>query len=110
MMKIASAALAVLVIVLAGCGSAAPTSTPADVTVCHQFNSVMGTQPATHTWTWLESVFQSDSPPDATLSSDMTTWLNLMAAGGWAPGSGEQNQTAQAAVNIQQYCNSIHAG
>jgi uncharacterized protein YcfL len=102
--------LAVLAFLLVGCGSAAPTSTPADVIVCHQFNSVMGSQPATHTWTWLESVFQSDPPSDTTLSNDMTTWLNLMAAGGWAPGSGEQNQTAQAAVSIQQYCNSIHAG
>ena len=109
MRKIVSVPVVGLAFLLVGCGSAAPTSTPADVTVCRQFNSVMGSQPATHTWTWLESVFQSDPPPDATLSNDMATWLNLMAAGGWAPGSGEQNQTAQAAVNVQQYCNSIHA-
>lgn len=52
-----------LMLVLVACGSAAPT--PADVTVCHEFNTVMGTQPATHTWTLLESAFDSGSAPDA---------------------------------------------
>jgi hypothetical protein len=65
----------------------------------------MGTQPGTHTWTWLDSVFQSHPPLDAKLSTD--AWLNMMAAGSWTPGIGQQNRTA---YNMQQYCNSIHAG
>ena len=110
MRKIVSILVAGPMLVLAGCGSSPPTATPADRTVCRQFNSVMGSQPAPHTWTWLESAFQSDPPPDAALSNDMATWLNLMAAGGWAPDSGQQTQTAKAAYQIQQYCGSMHAG
>ena len=80
------------------------------MTVCHQFKTVMGTYPAKHTWTWLESAFQSDPAPDAALSSDMTAWLDLMAGGGWEPSCGEQVDTAKAAYSVQQFCNSIHAG
>lgn len=97
-------------LVLTGCGSSAPVATPADRTVCQQFFTVMGTGSATHTWTWLQAAYQSDPSPDPALALDMTAWLDLMAAGGWAPGSGEQTQTGQAAYNVQQYCDSIHAG
>lgn len=59
--------------VLAGSDSgAAPTSTAADATMRCQLNSVMGTRPGTHTWTWLDSVFESGPPPDATLSNEVT--------------------------------------
>jgi hypothetical protein len=85
-------------------------ATPADQTVCQQFFTVMGTGPATHPWTWLQAVYQSDPSPDLTLALDMTAWLDLMAAGRWAPGSGEQTQTGQAGYNVEQYCDSIHAG
>jgi hypothetical protein len=99
-----------LALATAACGSSPPAATPADATVCHQYFTVMGTQPATHTLTWLDGAFQSDPQPDPVLAADMTAWLELMESGGAMPGSGEQNQTAQAAYNIQQYCDSIHEG
>jgi hypothetical protein len=110
MRKAISVPAAGLAFVLVGCANSAPTATPADTTVCRQFNSVLNTHPATHTWTWLQSAFQVDPPPDTELSSDMNSWLDLMAAGGWAPGSGEQTLTAKAAYSVQQYCDSIHDG
>lgn len=94
---------------LAACGSSPPASTPADVTVCTQFAAFENNSTGASPLGTFESQWQSDTPPSAQLDTDVTTYLTLMESGGWEPGSGEQTQTAQAAVNVQQYCHSIGA-
>jgi hypothetical protein len=91
---------------IAGCGSSAPVSTPADVAVCKQwatYESNQGTNPLVT----FDSKWESDDPPSSQLDSDVTDYVMLMQAGGWEPGSGEQTQTAQAGVTVSQDCQSI---
>jgi hypothetical protein len=89
-----------------GCGSSAPVSTPADVTICKQwstYESDSGENPLAT----FESEWEADAPSSSQLDGDVTAYLALMQAGGWEPGSGEQTQTAQAGVTISQYCQQI---
>jgi predicted small lipoprotein YifL len=104
-------AVALLAVVgaVSGCGSSGPVSTPADVTVCKQFNVYNSSGPnAANPLGAFESQWAADASPSSQLASDVANYLSLMASGGWAPGSGEQNPTAQAAVNIENYCASIN--
>jgi hypothetical protein len=94
---------------VAACGSSPPASTPADVTVCTQFAAYENNNTGANPLGTFESQWQSDTPPSSQLDLDVTAYLTLMESGGWEPGSGEQTQTAQAAVNVQQYCHSIGA-
>jgi hypothetical protein len=75
----------------------------------HQFNAFESNNQEANPLGTFESQWQFDSPPSIELEGDITAFLSLMEAGGWAPGSGEQTQTATDAYNIQQYCNEIHA-
>jgi hypothetical protein len=106
-----SAGAFALVLALAACAASAPSATPADRVVCHQFYvydnpSAAGGGLDLHA---LEAQYQSDPAPSAAVSSDMSSYLLLMESGGWAPGSGEQTQTAQAAVNVINDCTKLHA-
>jgi hypothetical protein len=112
-MKItAGIARAVLVAALAaaGCGASPASATPADRVVCHQFFVYEATTAtAANPLGTLASQYQSDSPASAAVSADMSSYLLLMHSGGWAPGSGEQQQTAQAGVNVINDCTALHA-
>jgi len=95
--------------VVSACGSSGPVSTPADVTVCKQFNAYNNSAAsAANPLGTFESQWAADAPPSSQLDSDVNDYLSLMESGGWAPGSGEQTQTAQAGVNIENYCAAIH--
>src|SRR5258708_23452274 len=103
---------------LAACGSSAPTATPAAIVVCHQFyqyeNAPLGLNSAGNPLGTFETQVASDNPPDDQLNADVTRYLNYMQSGGEFPGSGAQEQTAQARalrdtwVAIQDYFGSIH--
>lgn len=96
---------------IAACSGSPPSATPADRVLCHQFyvydNSI--NSPGGIDLHQLEADYQSDPPASVGVSSDMSSYLLLMEAGGWAPGSGEQTQTAQAAVNVINDCTKLHA-
>ena len=106
--------VAMLTCLMTACGSSAPPRTAANVTVCKQFatynNSALSAANPLGTF---ESQWQVDAvvaKPSAQLGSDVTDYLTLMNSGGFAPGSGEQTQTAQAAVAISNYCSAMAKG
>jgi hypothetical protein len=93
-----------LVCSVASCAKSAPVSSPADITVCKQWAAFEdgGSLSA------FESEWESDVPPASSqLENDVNTYLTLMQAGGFEPGSGEQTQTAQAGVNVSNDCQAI---
>ena len=106
--------VAMLTCLMTACGSSAPPRTAANVMVCKQFatynNSALSAANPLGTF---ESQWQVDAvvaKPSAQLGSDVTDYLTLMNSGGFAPGSGEQTQTAQAAVAISNYCSAMAKG
>lgn len=105
--SLALCAFVLVVCSVAACGNPAPVSSPADITVCKQwatFENGQGNNPLST----FESEWASDVPPASSqLDNDVNTYLSLMGSGGFEPGSGEQNQTAQAGVNISNDCQAI---
>jgi hypothetical protein len=100
-------AVAIAACSVAACGKSAPVSSPADITVCKKWATLESNQ-GNNPLATFESEWESDAPPASSqLQNDVNTYLNLMEAGGFEPGSGEQTQTAQTGVNVSNDCQAI---
>jgi hypothetical protein len=107
LLRLAALPFFLITLAITGCGSSLP-KTSANVTVCHQIGPVLNGVHG-HKWDGFSSQLQSDAPPSSQLDQDVTNWLTLMQSGGWAPGSGEQTETAQAAYAVVKDCDSVGA-
>lgn len=105
--SLALCALTLVTCSVAACGNSAPASGPADITVCKQWATFENSQGNNPLGTF-KSEWATDVPPASPqLDNDVNTYLNLMESGGFEPGSGEQDQTAQAGVNISSDCQAV---